>query len=56
MNADGTGRRPYGVIGAFLVMLGAGVIFDADRTYSGSGLILAGVACLIAERRQATRD
>jgi len=50
--ATGTGRRPYGLIGVFLVMLGAGVILDADRTGWGSGLIAAGVACLVAERRQ----
>jgi hypothetical protein len=46
-------RRPYGALGVFLVVLGAGVILDADLTGAGWLAILVGVACLVAESRQA---
>ena len=45
-------RRPYGVIGVFVVILGAGLVLDADRTLLGYGLITVGAVCLIAESRQ----
>jgi hypothetical protein len=45
-------RRPYGVLGVFVVILGAGLVLDADRWILGYGLITAGVACLVAEWRQ----
>ncbi len=49
-------RRPYGVIGVFLVLLGAGVILDDQRTGWGSGVIIAGTACLVAEWRQGREE
>ena len=51
----GEPRRPYGVLGVFLVLLGAGLILDADWTWWGSALMAAGAACLVAEWRQAAR-
>lgn len=48
-------RQPFGVIGVFLLLLGAGLVLDADRTWSGSVLIVAGAACLAAEWRQQPR-
>jgi membrane-bound ClpP family serine protease len=54
--AGAAARRPYGVVGVFLLLLGVGVILDADRTVWGSGLVLAGAACLIAERRHAGEE
>jgi len=44
-------RRPFGVLGVFLVLLGAGLVLDADRTWAGGGLMLAGAACLAKERQ-----
>lgn len=41
-------QRPFGVIGVFLVLLGAGVILDGDRMWSGYTLIIAGAASLLA--------
>jgi hypothetical protein len=40
------------VLGVFAVLLGAGVIFDADRTISGTLLMLTGAALLVLESRQ----
>ena len=42
-------RRPYGVLGVFLVLLGAGLVLDADRTWTGGILMLAGGIGLIRE-------
>jgi hypothetical protein len=41
---------PFAVVGVFLVLLGVGVILDADWTWSGSGLIAAGLWCFWKER------
>jgi hypothetical protein len=46
-------QRPYGVLGVFLVLLGAGLILDADWTWRGAAVMAAGAACLLAEWRQA---
>jgi hypothetical protein len=45
-------RRPYGVLGVYVVLLGAGVVLDADRWGWGVALGLIGVACLIAAWRE----
>jgi hypothetical protein len=42
-------RRPYGVLGVFLVLLGAGLVLDADRTWTGGALIVAGAIGLLRE-------
>src|SRR2546428_815500 len=44
-------RRPFGVLGVFLVLLGAGLILDADRLWLGTGLTLVGAACLLRRWR-----
>ena len=38
--------RPFGVFGVFLLLLGAGLVLDADRTWAGAGLMLAGALCM----------
>ena len=47
-------RQPFGVIGVYLVLLGAGLILDADWWWRGMGLVLIGAAGLVAEWRQAS--
>jgi len=48
-----TSRAPYGVLGVFLVLLGAGVMLDGDWMVRGGLLVLGGAALLALERRQA---
>jgi hypothetical protein len=48
-----TRRTPFGVVGVFLVLLGAGVILDANWTWRGGLLIVAGAALLVRDWRQA---
>jgi hypothetical protein len=43
---------PFGIIGAFLVLLGAGFVIDADRTWSGTALMLAGGLCMATQWRR----
>lgn len=45
-------RHPFGVIGVFALLLGAGLILDADRTIVGTLLMLGGAALLALEWRQ----
>jgi hypothetical protein len=45
-------RFPYGVLGVFLVLLGAGMMLDGDWTLRGGALVLGGAALLALERRQ----
>jgi hypothetical protein len=45
-------RRPYGVLGVFVVLLGAGLVLDGDRLYAGPLLMAVGGLCLFAEWRQ----
>jgi hypothetical protein len=42
-------RRPYGVLGVFLVLLGAGLVLDGDRFWTGGALMLAGAVGLLRE-------
>lgn len=42
----GTHGSALGVVGVFLMMLGAGVILDADWWWSGSALIGTGAGCI----------
>lgn len=46
----------FGVAGVFLILLGAGLILDADWTWPGSGLIATGAWCLWRERNPMPRD
>ena len=52
MTPPAAAPTPFGVIGVFVLMLGTGVILDADRTIWGYGLIVAGAVCLGAEWRR----
>lgn len=45
-------QRPYGVLGVFVVILGAGLILDADLAWLGGALIVAGAASLLAQGLQ----
>jgi len=45
-------RLPYGVLGVFLVLLGAGTMLDADWMMRGGALVLGGAALLALEGRQ----
>ena len=46
----------FGVIGVFLVLLGAGLILDADWTRSGGCLMASGAWCLWMERQRPRRE
>jgi hypothetical protein len=52
MNSD----SPFGVIGVFLALLGAGVVLDADWNCSGAALMASGAWCLWKEHRQVRPD
>ncbi len=43
---------PHGVLGVFFVLLGAGLVFDADWQWRGGSLMALGAACLVAAARQ----
>jgi hypothetical protein len=45
-------RFPFGVIGVFVLLLGAGVILDGDRTVAGTVMIVTGAALMVLESRQ----
>ena len=45
-------RLPYGVLGVFLVLLGAGKILDGDWRIRGGILVIGGAAMLALEWRQ----
>jgi hypothetical protein len=45
-------KLPLGIPSAILILLGAGLILDADAWGSGIPCVLAGIACLIVERRR----
>jgi len=45
-------RLPYGVLGVFLVLLGAGTMLDADWLIRGGALVLCGAALMVLEGRQ----
>lgn len=45
-------RLPYGVLGVFLVLLGAGTMLDADWMIRGGALVIGGATLLVLERRQ----
>ena len=47
---------PFGVLGVFLVMLGAGVVLDGDWWIPGGALMAAGVWCLWTESDRAGRN
>ena len=48
---------PFGVFGVFLILLGVGLILDADWMWSGSMLIASGAWCLALQaRRPTSRD
>jgi hypothetical protein len=40
-----------GPIGYYLLVLGAGIILDADRTWLAAGVMTGGILCLLAARR-----
>jgi hypothetical protein len=52
----GRDQGPYGVMGVFLTLLGAGVILDGDWWWPGSTLIVVGVACLVAAARDSRAE
>ena len=43
---------PHGVLGVFFLLLGAGIVFDADWQWRGGGMMAVGVACLVAAARR----
>ncbi len=45
-------RLPFGVLGVFLVLLGAGVVLDADWVWRGGALMIAGGVLLALEARR----
>lgn len=48
---------PHAVLGVFFVLLGAGLVFDADWQWRGGGVMAVGAACLVAAaRRESRRD
>lgn len=49
---DVRSRLPYGVLGVFLVLLGAGTMLDGDWRIRGGILVIGGAAMLALERRQ----
>ena len=42
MSTSTNDGSPFGVLGVFLVMLGAGVVLDADWSWRGGALIALG--------------
>jgi hypothetical protein len=44
-------REALGMVGTFLVMLGAGAILDGDLSWVGTLAMVVGVSCLVAGRR-----
>jgi hypothetical protein len=47
---------PHGVLGVFFVLLGAGLVFDADWSWRGGAVMAVGVACLVSAGRRAAED
>jgi hypothetical protein len=47
---------PHGVLGVFFVLLGAGLIFDADWNWRGGTVIALGVLCLVIASRRAVEE
>jgi hypothetical protein len=43
---------PFGVLGVFLVLLGAGVVLDADWMWRGGTLMVVGAGLLALEARR----
>lgn len=52
MTSNAKQASPFGVLGVFLVLLGAGLVLDADWTWRGGSLMAGGVWCLWKERRR----
>ena len=46
-------RPPFGVLGVFLALLGAGLVLDADWTWRGGTLMVVGAALLVLEWQRA---
>ena len=47
---------PHGVLGVFFVLLGAGLVFDADWNWRGGALMALGAFCLLMASRHGTED
>ena len=45
-------KPPFGVLGVFLVLLGAGVVLDADWVWRGGVLMVIGAMLLVVETRR----
>ena len=45
---------PLGVPSAILILLGAGLVLDADAWSAGVLCVLTGIACLVVERLRRT--
>ncbi|HUK63424.1 MAG TPA: hypothetical protein VLV15_08825 [Dongiaceae bacterium] len=52
MSAPPANGSPHAVLGVFFVMLGAGLIFDADWHWRGGGIMALGAACMVAAARR----
>jgi hypothetical protein len=47
---------PFGILGVFLLLLGVGLILDADWIGPGSVVGLAGMCCFGIQRRRLVRS
>lgn len=57
MQSPAVRPRAAGVLGFLLVVLGAGIILDADRHWMGTTLIAVGAVAMMANRgREATES
>jgi len=46
-----TSQLPFGIVGVFLVLLGAGLVLDANWLWRGSMVAALGVYCLVVPQR-----
>jgi hypothetical protein len=47
---------PSGILGAFFVMLGTGLVLDADWLLRGLAVIAVGISCFLFDGRRSARD
>jgi hypothetical protein len=52
MTVSTSSASPFGIIGVFLVLLGAGVILDANWFWRGAAVVAIGLYCVCAPSRE----